>query len=414
VTSSATSPLPSDQDASGRSFGSIELDLVRQVLESGALTSTRGTMVRDLETGFATALRDAGATDPHVVACASGTAAIHAAVAVVDPEPGEEVVTTSITDIGGLTPLLYQGAVPVFADVDPLTGNVTAASVQAVLSERTRAVVVTHLFGNPADLDGIRAVCAGRGIPVIEDSAQSMLGTSRGRPTGAVGDYGCFSLQQGKHITCGEGGLVVLPDAESAHAVRTWVNKSWPYGDPAPDHRQAALNYRLSELQGAVALGQLGRLADGLAVRRARAAELTEALQGLPGLTLPSAAAGDVHAWWRYPLLVDPEIVPGGPVALGAALKDLGVPSAPRYIVKPAFRTEVFARQKTFGGSRWPFSIARPEAVEYDDARFPGTLSFLARVLVLPWNERYLPEHVERLAGALRAAVELHAGVVQA
>lgn len=398
-------PLPSDQDASGRSFGPEELAYLQEALASGSLTSTRGDLVRRFEDLLAQQLSVAAVGEVGVVACASGTAAVHAAIAVLDPEPGEEVVTTSVTDIGALTPILYQGAVPVFADVDPLTGNVTAATVQAALSERTRAVVATHLFGNPVEMAALLRLCAARGIPVVEDTAQAWFGWVGDRPTGTLGDIGCFSLQQGKHITCGEGGVVVARDPAVARHLRTWVNKSWPYGEANPDHRETALNYRLSELQGAVALAQLQRLQDGLAIRRERAAELTEQLRGVEGLTTPAAAPGSVHAWWRYPLIVDPGTVPGGPVAVAASLRELGVPSAPRYIVKPAFRTEVFARQKTFGTSRWPFSLARPDAVDYSDDRFPGTLRFLASVLVLPWNERYTADHVDQIAAAVRAAV---------
>src|SRR5690242_14349565 len=111
----------------------------------------------------------------HAVACASGSAAVHTAVAVVDPEPGDEIITTSITDMGALSPILYQGAIPAFADVDPISGNVTAETVAAALSERTRAIVVTHLFGNPVDVEGVRAVAAQAGVPVIEDAAQAYL-----------------------------------------------------------------------------------------------------------------------------------------------------------------------------------------------------------------------------------------------
>src|SRR4029077_15712704 len=105
------------------------------------------------------------------VACASGTAAVHVAVAAIDPEPGDEIVTTAITDMGALAPLLYQGVVPMFADVDPVTMNVTAEWVEAVPSDRTRAIVATPLFGQPCDRAGIQAVAARRGIPVIEDCA---------------------------------------------------------------------------------------------------------------------------------------------------------------------------------------------------------------------------------------------------
>jgi perosamine synthetase len=392
--------LPSDQDASGRSLGAEELALLAEVLDSGTLTSTKGTMVKQLE-AEAAAMHGV----PKAVACSSGTAAIHGAIAAIDPEPGEEVVTTSVTDMGALTPILYQGAIPVFADVDPITGNVTAESIEAVLSDRTRAIIVTHLFGRPADLPAITALAAARGIPVIEDCAQAWLASCQGRLVGTWGDFGCFSLQQGKHLTCGEGGVVLGPDAAAVRHVELWVNKGWGYGDPSPDHRWIAPNARMTELQGAVAVAQLAKLRDGITVRQAMATRLTDALADVPGLTLPSAAPGDEHVWWRYPIIVDPAVVPGGPVAVAAELKAWTVPAAPRYIVKPAFRCGIFVDQKTFGSSRWPFPLARPEAVDYDADRFPGTHTYLDRVLVLPWSERLVDAHIDHIAEAVRSAV---------
>ena len=396
----STVVLPNDQEASGRSFDDTELALVAEVLGSGTLTSTKGTMVARFERAVAD-LIGVG----HAVACASGSAAVHSAVAVVDPAPGEEIITTSITDMGALAPIVYQGAIPVFADTDPITGNVTPQSVEAALSDRTRAIIVTHLFGNPVDVVGIREVAARAGVPVIEDAAQAYCADTPLGLVGSVGEYGAFSLQQGKHITCGEGGFVTTNDADVADRVRTYVNKSWPYGKPNPDHRGLALNYRLTELQGAVALGQLGKLPAGVARRREVAARIDAALADVEGVTTTSAAPGYAHAYWRYVIHVDPEVVPGGPVALANELRPQGIPSAPRYIAKPAFRCGVFAEQNTFGDSHWPFPLARPEAVDYSAERFPGTFGFLDTVLVLSLNERYTDDHADFVADGIRAAV---------
>jgi dTDP-4-amino-4,6-dideoxygalactose transaminase len=392
--------LPSDQDASGRTLGDEEIAALREVIESGTLTSTKGSFVKALEADFAALLGI-----PHAIACASGTAAIHTAIAGLDPEPGDEIVTTPITDMGALAPILYQGAIPVFADVDPLTGNVTAETIRAACSDRTRAVVVTHLFGLPCDMDGIGAIASARGIPVIEDCAQAFLARSNGRLVGTMGAYGCFSTQQGKHITSGEGGLVVTADDALARRARRYVNKAWDYDAPSTDHDFLALNYRMTELQGAVLHAQLRKLDGSVAQRQACARRLDERLAGVLGITVPQAAADDTHVYWRYTLMVDPEEVPGGPTALAAELKLGGIASAPRYIQKPAFRCGVFANQQTFGESRFPFTLARPEAVDYDAARFPGTFHYLDHVLVLPWNERYTLDDVDHIADGIVASV---------
>jgi perosamine synthetase len=393
--------LPNDQDASGRSLGEAELSRLADVINSGTLTSTKGAQVPELESRFAALL---GSTT--AVACSSGTSAIHAAIAAVDPEPGDEIITTAITDMGALAPILYQGAIPVFSDVDARTGNVTAQTIADRLSERTAAIVVTHLFGNPGDVDAVRALGDANGIPVIEDCAQAFLARRGGALVGTIGSIGCFSSQQGKHMTTGEGGLVVSDDAALSRRIRMFVNKAWPYGEENPDHEFLALNSRMTELQGAVANGQLDKLESGVAQRVAMAELLTTAIDGLPGVTSPVVRDDDVMTFWKYPLLVDAAVVPGGPQALAAELRVGGIASAPRYIQKPAFACRVFTEQRTFGSSRWPFTLARPEAVDYRSDWFPGTYAFLDNVLVLPWNERYETQHVERLGDAICTAVE--------
>jgi perosamine synthetase len=397
--------LPNDQDATGRSLGDAEIARLTEVIRSGTLTSTKGTQVRELEQRFAALLGVHSA-----VACSSGTAAVHAAIVAVDPEPGAEVITTSITDMGALAPILYQGAIPVFADVDARTGNVTAASVADRITDRTAAILVTHLFGNPCDLEGISALAAARGIPLIEDCAQAFLARSAGRVAGTVGTVGCFSLQQGKQMTAGEGGLVVSDDAGRARRIRLFVNKAWPYGESDPDHEFLALNSRMNELAGAVANAQLDKLEAGIAQRIAMADLLTADLAGVPGISPPAVRENDVATWWKYAVHVDPDVIPGGPPAVAAELRVGGIASAPRYIQKPAFACKVFTEQRTFGHSRWPFTLAHPDAVDYAPDRFPGTFAFLDSVLVLPWNERYEAQHIEMLSAAIRDACTTIAG----
>jgi dTDP-4-amino-4,6-dideoxygalactose transaminase len=395
------SKLPSDQDASGRDLGVEELELLGEAIESGTLTSTKGTMVKQLELEFAQLVGSL-----HAVACSSGTAAVHIAVAALDLEPGDEVITTPVTDMGALAPILFQGLIPVFADTDPATLNVTAETIAARLTDRTRAIIVTHLFGCPADMGPIMALAAEHGLPVIEDSAQAFMAESQGASVGTIGAIGCFSFQQGKHMTSGEGGIVVTADPSLARRMRLFVNKAWGYGDPAPDHYFLALNYRLTELQGAVALAQLRKLPTAVKRRRAMAERLTSLLTGLAGLELPAAPEGAVHCYWRYPVWVDPEVVEGGVDRLAAALRELDIPAAPRYIQKPAFETQVFSEQNTFGTSHWPFSLASDEALDYSVGRFPGTYAGLDRVLVLPFNEGFTEADVDFIAGGIRQALE--------
>ncbi len=392
--------LPSDQDATGRSLGVEEMERLRAVLDAGVLTATKGIQTPELEARV-------GAITGHrsVIACSSGTAAIHAAIAACDPEPGDEIITTSITDMGALTPILFHGAIPVFADVDARTGMVTADTVRAAMSERTRAVVVTHLFGLPAPVDAIVTAAGAAGAMVIEDCAQAFLTERAGRLVGTFGAMACFSTQQGKHVTTGEGGLIATDDDQLARRARMFINKAWPYGEAEPDHEFLALNYRTTELQSAVANAQFDKLEAGVQQRQATVARFLAGLGEVAGVAVPALADGDVATWWKVPLLVDPAVVPGGPVPLAAALAEHGVASAPRYIRRPAFECAVFRDQRTFGSSRWPFTLARPEVLDYSPARFPGTYRYLERVLVVPWNERYDDGHADAIARVVRDAV---------
>jgi perosamine synthetase len=391
--------LPSDQDATGRELGDDEMVALAAAIESGTLTSTKGQFVKRLEERFAEYLGVQSA-----YACSHGTAALHTALAAVDPEPGDEVITTAITDMGALTPIIYQSAIPVFADVDPRTYNVTADAIEAVLSPRTKAIMVTHLFGNPCRMGEIMEMARVRGIPVIEDCAQAFGAEINGRKVGAWGDIGCFSLQQGKHITTGEGGLVTTNNADFARRMFLFINKAWGYGDKNPDHYFLALNYRMNELTGAVAVAQLEKLQDFIERRKRIATALTAGLSDLPGIETPAVDQGATHTYWKYCLRVDGDRFEGGIDGLARGLRERDILCAPRYIQKPAFECQVIRDQRTFGNSRFPFSLARPEAVDYSRDKYPGTYEALATVLVLPLNEKYTQQHVGYVVDAIRDA----------
>ncbi len=396
--------LPSDGDASGRSFGPEELAELERVLASGTLNCTRGRTVRELETRFAALIGV-----PFARAVTSGTAAVHTAIAALDLEPGDEIITTPITDMGAISPILYQACIPVFADVDPDTCNVTAATIERRVTRRSRAVIVTHLFGNPCEMDPIVALCREHNLVLIEDAAQAYLAAYRTRSIGSIGAIGCFSLQQGKHLTAGEGGIVVTTDESLNRRIRLFSDKAWGYGDPDPDHYFLALNYRMTELQGAVALAQLGKLPANVDHRVTMAELLTEQMGGLPGVRTPLRAPHSRHVYWRYALRIDTAAFRGGLDAFAARLRQAGVLCAPRYIQKPAFECAVLRDRRTFGSSQFPFCGAHradDPPVVYDPGQTPGAYAGLAKILVLPWNERFTQEHVEYIAHTVRRTAE--------
>ncbi|GMV40519.1 MAG: aminotransferase [Myxococcales bacterium] len=396
--------LPSDANSSGREFGEDELKFLREALDSGNLFAPRGTQVKALEREFAAHF---GVAEAYGVT--SGTAAVHVAVAAVDPEPGDEIITTPITDMGALTPILMQNAIPVFADVDPMTLNVTPDSIAARITSRTKAIIVTHLFGAAADMDGIMAVARERGIPVIEDSAQAYETWYKGRLCGTIGDIGCFSFQQTKHMTTGEGGMVVTNNPTLGRFSRLFRDKSWPYGEELMDHLYLGINYRMPELVGAVGRAQLRRVKSVVARRQAAAARFNDAIRSLPGLTVAEPRPGDTHSYWKYPLMVDANVLPGGAAALGKLVKDRGVLVAPNYIQKPAYKCKVFVDRKTYGKSQFPYtdpSRAGLPLLGYTDEECPGAIAGLAQVLVVPWNEFFTEEHVDFIAGCIKESVQ--------
>ena len=392
--------LPSDTEASGRRFGDEELDNLRAVLRSGTLNCTRGTFVSRLESEFA---RGYGGADFACTATTSGTAAIHCALAALDLEIGDEVVTTSVTDMGAITPILFCGAVPVFADIGAHGFNVTAPTIAAVLTPRTRAVIATHLFGAPCQIDEIRELCRPHNLWLIEDAAQAPYATLNGERMGTIGDIGCFSLQQGKHFSCGEGGLTLTKNPDLARRIRLFHDKAWGYGDANPDHYFAAPNYRMTELAGAVALAQLDRVQGVVRDRQDSARAFLEQIENVPGVFAQQVPANAQSVFWKMTLRIEPELAGADVRQIGAHLKQkFGIACAPRYVQKPAFECEVLRDKRTFGSSGWPIQ----DAVWPDESSLPGTYRALRNMLVLPWNENYRAHHVSYIAEAVRDSVE--------
>jgi dTDP-4-amino-4,6-dideoxygalactose transaminase len=210
-------------------------------------------------------------------------------------------------------------------------------------------------------------------------------------------------------MTSGEGGLVVTKDDRYTRRINLFVDKAWGYGDPNPDHYFLALNYRLSELQGAVALAQLRKLNACVESRVASAALMDELIANVPGVHIPATSPEMKHTYWKYCVRIDPAVIKGGVDAFSARLKEFGVFSAPRYIQKPAFMCEVFRDQNTFGKSGFPFRGPHREGlppVEYRSEDYPGVAEALSRICVLPWNEKYTEEDVRFVADAIIQTAE--------
>lgn len=397
-------PLPNWADASGRRIGGEEREAVLRVLESGTLWRVTGSETPALEGEFA---RRMGTR--HAVASTSGTAALHLAVAALNPEPGDEIVVPPITDFGTVIAVLACGAVPVFADVDEATGCLTADSVEAVLTERTRAVIVVHLFGGPAPVEEIVTLCDGREIPVIEDCAQSYLTEPDGDGglAGTRGRIGCFSLQQSKHMTAGDGGITITDDGALADRMRLFADKGWPRAAGERTHLMYGVNYRMTELTAAVARAQLVKLDDIIADRRRIAGKLIAGLAGLRGLRTVSAERAERHSFWLFPMWIDPAVAGFSMHEFARALQAEGIAVGPGYLERPVYLSPALTERRMFGTGGFPLT-SPPARVEprYRRGDCPIAESMIGKSLVAgPCNENYTDADVDDYLTAIHKVV---------
>ena len=223
---------------------------------------------------------------PHkyVQPCSSGTAALHIAVAAAGIAPGDEVITSGITDIGTVVGVLFQQAVPVFADLEPYTGCLDPADVERKITPKTKAIIAVHLAGNPCRLAELKAIADKHSLILIEDCAQGWGALYRGKPLSTVGQIGCFSLQDSKHITCGDGGIVATGDEKFGPLLIKFGDKGTNRLNPKDSATALGANYRMSELQAAFVAAQLTRL-EGIADKRSKLGNLLpQELANIPGV----------------------------------------------------------------------------------------------------------------------------------
>ncbi len=385
-------PLPKE-----RKVGEAELAQLREVIESAWLFRWGGKKVEAFEKAFA---------ERHgvrfAVACTSGTAAIHLAIAALELNPGDEVITPPITDIGSIAPILKEGGIPIFADVDPETGNIDAESAERLISLRTKAIMVVHLGGNPCDMDAFVDIAKRHNLVLIEDCAQAHLAEYRGKPVGTFGDIGCFSLQQSKHITTGDGGISITDNEELATKMALFMDKGWERKATEPHRRYVllGLNYRMNELTGAVALAQMQRLDWVVAERHRKGTKLSEMISDCRFVKPQKVLDGCKAVYWHYELLVQPN-APFSADQFAEALRAEGIPCSAHYIGKPIFLChEALQQRKIFGNSSFPFDRASRE-VHYDETTCPRAQDYLNRLVVLPLHEFLSDEDIADMAKAI-------------
>ncbi|MBI2301314.1 MAG: DegT/DnrJ/EryC1/StrS family aminotransferase [Armatimonadetes bacterium] len=382
-----------------RYTGKDALDNLRQVLEGGHMTRVGGTWVQRLEQEFA-AFYGAG----HCTASTSGTSAIHVAVGALNPEPGDEIIAAPITDLGTIIPILAQNAIPVFADVQRATFNLDPADLERRITPRTRAIIPVHLGGHPCDLAEILAVTERHGLVVIEDCSQAYCATYQGRRVGTIGKVGCFSMQQSKHFTTGQGGLTITDDPDWALRIKRFADKGMPRYSAAGarDYLSFGFNYEMSELHGAVAVAELPYV-EGVCSRRTALGErLTSLIADCPGVHPQAVREGNHSTYWFYALRAVPEETGIHASKFAQALSAEGIGCGWQYIGKPIFMYEAVRRKRVYGESDFPFSLQDPaHAVRYEEGECPVCEQALDEMITIGLHEDYTEQDVEDIAAAL-------------
>ena len=356
---------------------SLEEELVLEVLRSGRLSL--GSMVTRFEQELA---RRVGAK--HAAAVSSGTAGLHLCVRLAGVSPGDEVITSPFSFVASANCAIYEGAVPVFADIDPATLNLDPAAVEAAVTERTRAIVAVDIFGYPCALDELRAICDRHGVVLIEDACEALGTEYKGQPAGSHGHLAVFAFYPNKQMTTGEGGMVVTGSEEEWRLLKSLSNQGRADSGGWLEHARFGYNYRLSDVAAAIGVAQLERMDEILVLRATAARRYAELLASVDGVE-PPLPDDEAHkrSWFVYPVRLD-EATDREQVI--AALAAGGVETS-RYL--PSIHLQPYMRER-YG---------------FREGMFPVSEEASRRLLSLPFYSSIDLEDQQRVVDALSRAL---------
>ena len=354
-----------------------EEELVAEVLHSGRLSL--GPTIERFERAFADAV---GA--PYAAAVSSGTAGLHLLCVAAGLGPGDEVITSPYSFVASANCAIYEGATPVFADVDARTLNLDPVAVEAAVTERTKAVVAVDIYGYPCELDELRLICDRHGLALIQDACEALGARYRGEPVGSQGPSAVFAFYPNKQITTGEGGMVTTHSNEEHRLLASLRNQGRADGGGWLEHARLGFNYRIDDIRAAIGLGQLEKLEEILALRRSAAARYESLLGDVGGLRLPCADDADhERSWFVYVVTLPPAV---DREAVISSLDARGVQTA-RYL--PCIHLQPYMRER-FG---------------FREGLCPVAEDASARTLALPFHTRIEEDDQAYVADALREAL---------
>jgi perosamine synthetase len=343
-----------------------------------------------------------------VMTCSSGTAALHIAVAATGIAPGDEVITSPITDIGTVIGVIYQQGVPVFADLNPHTYNLDPADVERRITPKTKAIIAVHLAGNPCDLRALKVLADKHKLVLIEDCAQAWGAKYRGQPIGTVGHIACFSLQNAKHITCGDGGVVGSSDDRFGPLLQRFGDKGFDRLKSGGLFESFATNYRMSEPQAAVAAAQMERV-EGIVEKRARLGNLLSAgITGLASLVPHQVHPEDQCSYWFYYFRIKPQQLRCDRAEFVKALAAEGAPASAGYIPVPLHRNPVFLQHGFFAG-RWPVKEFGLTTMDYAKHETPEAEAILQTGVRLTIHEAMSEGYIASVTEAVQKVARHYA-----
>ncbi len=369
-----------------------DIEAVVEVLKSRLLSSLVGNVTKTFEKEFARKFRL-----KHVVAVANGSIALLIALKACGIGPGDEVIVPSFTFTSTVTSVIYANAIPVFADINYETYTIDPESVRRVITDKTKAIIAVHLFGHPAEMDELKEIADEHGLYLIEDSAQAIGAYYKGRPTGSLGDIAAFSLYATKNITSGEGGLVITDNdelAEKAKLIRSHGEEVRYFS------KVLGFNFRMTEMQAALALSQLKKLDKFNEIRRRNAKIYTEHLAHRSELKLPVEKSYVKSSWSLYEVLLDLSKISINREFFIQALKAEGAPASvtyPRVIYEHPFIKELKGHGK---GCPWTCPYYRGKNLSYEKVKTPIAEDVARRCISLYTDPLLAAEDIVEICAA--------------